>query len=92
MAVELRNLLGAGLGVDRPLSATLVFDYPTVAAVADHLGELFAGPAGPADQAPRRAADVSSMLDDLENLSDDEIDTLLALRGTGERDDVGAQQ
>ena len=30
MAVQLRNLLGAGLGLKQPLPATLIFNYPTV--------------------------------------------------------------
>jgi SAM-dependent methyltransferase len=37
MAVELRNLLGARLGLAKPLSATLMFDYPTIEALAEHL-------------------------------------------------------
>ena len=37
MAVELRNLLGTALELSEPLPATLVFDYPTVVAVADFL-------------------------------------------------------
>ncbi|RDG38101.1 type I polyketide synthase, partial [Streptomyces corynorhini] len=44
-AVELRNTLGEATGM--PLSATLVYDYPTPAALADHLAEQLA-PAGPA--------------------------------------------
>ncbi|WUC39740.1 SDR family NAD(P)-dependent oxidoreductase [Streptomyces sp. NBC_00557] len=42
-AVELRNALSGSLG--RPLPATLVFDYPTPAALADHLRAAVA-PAG----------------------------------------------
>ena len=37
MAVQLRNLLSTGLGADQPLSATLMFDYPTIDALAAHL-------------------------------------------------------
>lgn len=37
MAVKLRNLLGADLGVERPLSATVMFDYPTIDTLAAHL-------------------------------------------------------
>ena len=37
MAVQLRNLLGKDLGIERPLRATLMFDYPTINALATHL-------------------------------------------------------
>lgn len=37
MAVELRNRLGQGLRLKRPLTATLIFDYPTIEAVAKFL-------------------------------------------------------
>jgi len=39
--VELRNRLKADTGL--PLSRTLIFDYPTPAALADHLGQLLRG-------------------------------------------------
>jgi acyl carrier protein len=91
MAVELRNLLGATLGIVRPLPATLVFDYPTVAAIADYIagevlatgGETASDPDEmPADPVPTVSdgALLSSLLDDLTNLSDDEIDRQLAER------------
>ena len=37
MAVQLRNLLGKDLGIERPLRATVMFDYPTINALATHL-------------------------------------------------------
>lgn len=39
MAVELRNLLGAGLELERALPATLIFDYPTIEAVAKYIAK-----------------------------------------------------
>ncbi len=39
MAVELRNVLGTGLGLKRALPATLLFDYPTIAAVTEYLAK-----------------------------------------------------
>jgi acyl transferase domain-containing protein/trans-aconitate methyltransferase len=48
MAVQLRNQLGTGLGLDKPLPATLMFDYPTIDALATHLLARLA-PAAPVD-------------------------------------------
>jgi acyl carrier protein len=75
MAVELRNLVGVGLKLERPLSATLVFDYPTVAAVADHLAkDLLEWQKEPELEADGEQA---KMLEELEALSDDEAEALL---------------
>ncbi len=50
MSVELRNVLGAGLALQRALPATLLFDYPTVTAVADYLAkDVLAGISGKSD-------------------------------------------
>ena len=44
MAVQLRNALSAGLGFERPLPATTIFDYPTIDALAGRLLDLLAPP------------------------------------------------
>ena len=43
MALELRNRLQADL--DQPLSATMIFDYPTIEALSHHLAEKIQGTA-----------------------------------------------
>lgn len=43
MAVELRNLLAAGLDLPRALPATLAYDHPTAAAMAEYLLQLLDG-------------------------------------------------
>lgn len=88
MAVELRNRLSSGLGLKRTLPATLVFDYPTVEAIATFLAQeaLNLKPAQPEtpavvpDESAIRgdAGGVTGLLDALENLTDEEIDRLLS--------------
>jgi acyl transferase domain-containing protein/SAM-dependent methyltransferase len=78
MAVQLRNALGKALALERPLPATLMFDFPTIDAIADFLLANLTPPesapmraessAGPAS--PHIAAAVAAM-------SDDEIAKLL---------------
>jgi hypothetical protein len=49
MAVQLRNSLSRGLGLERPLPATTLFDYPTIDALASRLLDLFSPAAANAE-------------------------------------------
>jgi SAM-dependent methyltransferase/aryl carrier-like protein len=80
MAVEFRNRLATALQLERLPSATLIFDFPTVEALADHLetevlglAQEFASPTGPIDALAARA-------DELEQLDDEEVAALLVRR------------
>ena len=75
MAVEMKNRLEKGLGVS--LRSTLLFDYPTLEALARHLGEDVLGLApGPAEAKPeplRAEGDIGSLLAQVEALSEEEL-------------------
>jgi hypothetical protein len=89
----------AELDLERAPAATIVFDHPTVSALAEYVGrELFAweprgasSTATPTSQEPTPAAtDLGSydgesmdLLDRLESLSPAEVDALLAKRMNG---------
>jgi acyl carrier protein len=47
MAVRLRNTLTQALQLERPLPSTLIFSYPTIDAIADHLHALLQKSAAP---------------------------------------------
>jgi acyl transferase domain-containing protein len=84
MAVELRNVLRASLALDHKLPATLVFDHPTISAIATLLETLLAGPApavesgtvNGADPGPRPTLDASTVAE----LSDAEVEAMLLTR------------
>ena len=61
LAAELEDWLG------RPVSATLTFDYPTVSAVATYLA------AKPVSAPPPDAADVATLLSELEGKQPDRV-------------------
>jgi acyl carrier protein len=81
MAVELRNQLGKA--VDKTLSATLLFEYPTISALVDYLASEVLmletdqqSPDNPAASQPepeKLSIDTTS----LDELSDDELATML---------------
>jgi NADPH:quinone reductase-like Zn-dependent oxidoreductase/acyl carrier protein len=76
MAVELRNALSRALGV--PLPATLVFDYPTLDKLVLFLLEKTA--LAPAPGAADDFGDELALLAELEQLSEEQAETLLAQR------------
>ena len=79
MAVELRSLLSTELGLARGLPATLVFDYPTIAALADYLAEEVLSaekPPAAKSEAPQKEEKFSDILDRIEGLSEEEVDRL----------------
>ena len=81
MALEFRNRLESAL--QRPLSATLTWNYPTVDALTSHLDALLTPVAAPAELVPQPAFDVEPasaalLFADIAELSDD--DALRALR------------
>ena len=87
MAVEVRNILGSGLNFKRALPATLVFDYPTVSAIAEYImTEMDLIPTDAKQELPSTKSneDISgkesmdNLLDELEGLSDEEVDRVLA--------------
>ncbi|HET7695300.1 MAG TPA: type I polyketide synthase [Vicinamibacterales bacterium] len=72
MALELKNRLQASTG--QLLPSTLAFDYPTTAALAGFIGEVL----GSAAHAGAPAAAPAAAAEDLESLSDEEAEALLA--------------
>ena len=92
MAVELRNVLKTDLALDGGLPATLVFDHPTVDAIAIYLAGPVLGSRGvepETAEAPEPTATSNGMLSRLEQLSDDEVDRMLEARLGGERPEGG---
>ena len=86
MAVELRNALGVELGSDGSLPATVVFDYPSVAALADFLMYDVLGVGSRTDSSSAQTTvDVTrnARIDAIEDLSDEEVEQLLAMRSRG---------
>jgi malonyl CoA-acyl carrier protein transacylase/SAM-dependent methyltransferase len=84
MAVEFGNVLSTGLGLEQPLPTTLVFDYPTVDAIAHFLAtQLDEGSGAPATAAlePETAADTTATertaAQELEGMTDEEVEELL---------------
>jgi len=74
MAVELRNALSGVVAAALP--ATLMFDYPTVAALADYVKQYLPAMQLGETAVPTPTA-VNEPADDLADLSDEEAEALL---------------
>jgi acyl carrier protein len=75
MALELRNAIAAR--VAQTLPATLLFNYPAVEDITMYLARLlFDAPAG-AEQVGALSGAKRNALDDIEDLSDEEVDRIL---------------
>ena len=82
MALELRQRLGAGLGLARALPATLVFDHPSIEAIARLLaGELepVATPDDPAS-APAVTSAPRLTVEEVAGLADEDVEAMLLKR------------
>jgi len=78
MAVEMRNVIGAGLG--EALPATLLFDYPTIDSLTDFVLARLTneGTEAPTPSSPDRVGSIAGM-------SDEEVDRLIRARAKGRR-------
>ncbi len=82
LSIELRNSLGASL--ERPLPATLLFNYPTLAALTDYL--LTAAGIQESDRPEERSPKPGrrSLLEEVEALSDEEVERMLSRERAGQ--------
>ncbi|MBV8587065.1 MAG: acyltransferase domain-containing protein, partial [Verrucomicrobia bacterium] len=85
MAVQLRNLLESGLGLEQSLPATLMFDYPTIASISTFLLTRLPGQGSTApvpsigSEEPDPEFSSARVLE-VEALSEDEAEALLLKR------------
>ena len=80
----MKNALGTALGMTLP--ATLLFDYPTIEALAGYLADnvpALRGTAKRPDASPHEGGAGAAILDDIEQLSEEEALNLLAQKLSG---------
>ena len=81
MAVEFRNAISSAVG--RPLPVTLLFNYPALDDVTRYLATEVFGLAQPEQiraAGPAGSAGAAAVMDTIDELTDDEVDRLLATR------------
>ena len=74
LAVELRNRLGALAGTSLP--ATLLFNYPTIAALAEHLAALMILASSPEPSAVQ-PDEAGTTEEEILSLDEDDLDAIL---------------
>jgi ubiquinone/menaquinone biosynthesis C-methylase UbiE len=76
MALDLQDALSTALGLKKPLPATLVFDFPSIRAIARFLMEVMAPPTQPTPMQPSEGR-FASKTAEVEGLSNEEIERKL---------------
>jgi SAM-dependent methyltransferase/acyl carrier protein len=83
MAIQLRNLLESGLGLEQGLPATLMFDYPTIASMSTFLLSCLSDQHANADSTEANEPEMgfgAARVLEVEALSEDEAEALLLKR------------
>jgi SAM-dependent methyltransferase/acyl carrier protein len=83
MAVELRNRLASALKLDTPLPATLIFEHPSIDALADYLEHDVLGygeNASPVSESQTKTDGHAERVAELEDISEEEAEALLLRR------------
>jgi uncharacterized membrane protein len=82
MAVQLRGLLGEALGLSTALPATLLFDHPTIAAIASFLAARLDLSVTDASQLPAEQQRTGNVARETEiaSMSDESVEVLLMQR------------
>jgi acyl carrier protein len=76
LSIELRN--SVGMSLHRPLPATLLFDFPTLRTLTDFLLSIVGTSEPSRPKQSRVKPDRRSVIDDIEALSDDEVNEILS--------------
>src|SRR5690606_11945085 len=77
MAVELRTVLSSGLGLEQALPATLIFDYPSIEAIAAYLQQVLFASLPEPEAVPEVQAPAGSTPIDIADLTDEEVEAML---------------